>query len=342
MGQKESKPQDTEVETMKAVIMHGLNERKFVDDKEKPVINDSQVLVRVKAAAVNPVDYKLQKAALFMPGKVMAVDFAGVVEEVGEKATAFAKGDRVFGTAAGSLAEFAKCSALEIAKMPDSMSFVEAASLPVTFLTAYQGLTNYGYQKGQRLVIIGASGGAGTAAVIMGRAIGGPDAEIIGVCSGKNAEMVKSLGADRVIDYTKEDPLRALGKGNVDFVYDAASFSGGGENYMKAGKEMITLDGMYVSLNGPLTSWLRMFTGWQEEQRKIFLADYNGKDLAKIVDLLAESKAKPVIGKVLEFNAENVETAYNDLQGRRTKGKIVLTMDADANSGASSSAVANT
>ncbi|GBG34646.1 Alcohol dehydrogenase 1 [Hondaea fermentalgiana] len=332
MGQKASK---TEGETMKAVIMHGVGGRKFVDDKAKPVIKEGQILVRVKAAAVNPVDYKLQKAALFMPGKVMAVDCAGVVEEVGAKVTGFAKGDRVFGTAAGSLAEFAKCKSSAMAKIPDSMTFVEAASLPVTFLTAYQGLTNFGYKKGQRLVIIGASGGAGTAAVIMGRAIGGPDAEIIGICSGKNAEMVKSLGADRIIDYTKEDPLSVLGKGNVDFVYDAASFSGGGEDYMKAGKEMITSDGMYVSLNGPLSSWLRMATGMQEEQRKIFLADYSGADLAKIVELLASSDAKPVIGKVLEFSEENVETAYSDLQGRRTKGKIVLTMDADANTSAS-------
>eukprot|EP00512_Aurantiochytrium_limacinum_P003160 CAMPEP_0171501282 /NCGR_PEP_ID=MMETSP0958-20121227/9468_1 /TAXON_ID=87120 /ORGANISM="Aurantiochytrium limacinum, Strain ATCCMYA-1381" /LENGTH=358 /DNA_ID=CAMNT_0012036073 /DNA_START=101 /DNA_END=1178 /DNA_ORIENTATION=+ len=318
------------IETMNAVVMCGLNERKFTSDKPKPIAGKQQVVVQVKAAAVNPVDYKLQKAAIIHANRVMGVDFAGVVVEVGAEVKDFAKGDRVFGTAQGSLAEYAKCSIAEIAKMPEAFSFAECAALPVTFLTAYQSLKEYGYKKGQSLVVIGASGGAGTAAIIMGRAIGGPDAEIIGVCSGKNAEMVKKLGADRVIDYTKETPLRAVGKGNVDFVYDAASYSGGGEDYIKQSKDMITLDGMYVAINGPILAWLKMFTGWEEDQRKMHLADYRGSDLKEIVDLLEKNNQKPVIGKVMEFNEANVETAYKDLQGRRTKGKIILSMDTEA------------
>eukprot|EP00512_Aurantiochytrium_limacinum_P003123 CAMPEP_0171500712 /NCGR_PEP_ID=MMETSP0958-20121227/9137_1 /TAXON_ID=87120 /ORGANISM="Aurantiochytrium limacinum, Strain ATCCMYA-1381" /LENGTH=315 /DNA_ID=CAMNT_0012035411 /DNA_START=109 /DNA_END=1056 /DNA_ORIENTATION=+ len=311
---------------MKAVVMSGISGRKFVTDKPVPQAKEDEVIVEVRAIGINPVDYKLQAMALFKPGQILGYDVAGVVKEVGNGVKDFAKGDRVFGSANGSYAEFAQCKAGSLAKVPDFLSFVQCAALPVTYQTAYKGLTQFGYQKGQSLLIIGASGGAGTAAVTLGRAIGGPEANIIAVCSGKNEQLVKDLGANQVIDYTKETPLAALGKESVDFVYDAASFSGGGENYFGQGKELIKKDGMFVALNGALSNWVRLLTGTQAKNQKIFLADQKGDDLRAIVKLLKEQNAEPVIGKVLEFNAENVEEAIADLHSRRTKGKIILTI----------------
>jgi len=311
---------------MKAVVMSGLNGRKFVNDKPVPRAKQGELVVEVRAFGLNPADYKLQMMALLTPGQVLGFDVAGIVKEVGEGVNGFVPGDRVFGFANGAYAEYALCKAASIVKAPECFSFTQCAAIPVGFQAAYQVLTKFGYKSGQRLVIIGASGGTGTAGVILGRAIGGPDAEIIAVCSGANEKLVKDLGANRVIDYTKETPLEALGPKSVDFVYDVASFSGGGEDYFSQDRELIKDEGISVSLAGPLTSLVRMVTGMQEAKHKLYFADQNGESLNEIVKLLQEQHAEPVISKVLTFNAENVEEGIADLIGRRTKGKIVLTV----------------
>lgn len=137
-----------------------------------------------------------------------------------------------------------------------------------------------------------ASGGVGTAAITLGRAIGGPEANIIAVCSGKNEKLVKDLGANSVIDYTKETPLGSLGK------------------------QLLKKDGMLIALNGSLYRFTQLLTGTESKNQKILLSDQKGDDLREILKILKEQKVEPILDKVLEFNAKNIKEAISDLQSR--------------------------
>ena len=161
-----------------------------------PAMGSSNVLVRVKAAAINPVDYKLPRLAL---GPVVGLDFSGVIESLGKNVTEFAVGDEVYGQVKGSLADFAVASPEEIVLKPKNLSFSEAAAIPLTYVTSLQGLRDNGcLKKGGRVLVIGASGGCGIAALQLAKSMGAK--KIVAVCSGKNADLVKSHGADEVID----------------------------------------------------------------------------------------------------------------------------------------------
>ena len=201
---------------MKAIVYHdfGSPDVLRLDEVEKPVPNDDQLLIKVRALSVNPLDWHFMEGVPYIARPLafgflkptvtrLGVDYAGTVEAVGKNVTEFKPGDEVYGNRFGAFAEYVVATGKALALKPASLTFEQAASIPVAALTALQALRDTGkIQPGQKVLINGASGGVGTFAVQIAKSFG---AEVTGVCSGRNAEMVRSIGADHVIDYTKED-----------------------------------------------------------------------------------------------------------------------------------------
>ena len=200
---------------MKAIVYHryGSPDVLKCEEIEKPTAGDTEVLIKVHAASVNPADWHLMEGKpsiarlLFGLRKPkitrLGVDVAGQVEAVGKNVTQFKPGDEVFGACRGAFAEYACTSESSLVTKPDNVTFEQAGSVAVAGLTALQGLRNKGQiQPGQKVLINGAAGGVGTFAVQIAKSFG---ADVTGVCSTRNVDMVRSIGADRVIDYTQED-----------------------------------------------------------------------------------------------------------------------------------------
>eukprot|EP00588_Corethron_pennatum_P027771 CAMPEP_0194332136 /NCGR_PEP_ID=MMETSP0171-20130528/58176_1 /TAXON_ID=218684 /ORGANISM="Corethron pennatum, Strain L29A3" /LENGTH=332 /DNA_ID=CAMNT_0039093869 /DNA_START=71 /DNA_END=1069 /DNA_ORIENTATION=+ len=305
-----------------------------------PILSGSDsVMVRVLAAAINPVDYKLPRLGA---GAVYGLDFCGVVAGVGGDVADFKEGDRVFGRASsGSLAEYATASAGNLALAPSEFvsggsgwSDAECAALPTAYLTALQGLRTGGITNAdavpggnsQSVLIIGASGGCGTAAVQLAAAMGVP--RIVGICSGRNAAAVRAAGATEVLDYTDGDALAAFWGtegGRMDCVYDAATGSGDGENYFEGAGRTVREDppGMYVTLNGPASTWLRKVAGWEKKGRRLIVTKGSRDDLNEIVSLLEGTGVRPVV-TVYPFTERGVEDGFGLLKSRRARGKLVF------------------
>ncbi len=222
-----------QAEQMQAVVYrcYGTTEVLAVEDIAKPVPGDGEILVKVKAASINPLDWHFMRGTPYFlrmgsgigkPTRIgLGVDFAGTVEAVGTNVTLFKPGDDVFGGANGAYAEYLvlRQSAAVVLK-PDAVSFEQAASLPIAAITALQALRDKGnLQAGQKVLINGASGGVGTFAVQIAKSLG---AEVTGVCSTRNVAMVRSLGADHVFDYTREDYTKSGQK--YDLILDMVSF----------------------------------------------------------------------------------------------------------------------
>jgi len=319
--------------TMKAVVRANgtvaMNTEWPIPPDPKP--NTDDVIIRVRAAGLNPVDYKLPK---FMAGAAVGIDVAGVIEKIAEGTVThdFKVGDEVFGKAIGSQAEFAKAKAGEIARKPKELSFTEAGAMNVTYVTGLQAMTTHGgLKEGGRVLIIGASGGAGTAGIQMAKAL--KASEIVAVCSGKNEEMVRSLGATEMVDYKTTKFVDVYGdakdEDKFDIVFDCASYSGHGEDYIEDAARVLKVGppaGQYVPLNGTKTMWVRYGVGMQAANTHLFLAAPNTKDLNTIAKLVSDEGLKPVIADTLPFTPEGVETGYKQLKGRRTVGKIVFDM----------------
>ena len=312
-----------------------------------PTCGAGNVLLRVKSAAINPVDYKAPRLVL---GPVVGLDVAGVVESVGSNITKFAVGDEVYGKVSGSLAEFAVANPEEIALKPNNLSFSEAAAMPLTYLTSFQAYRDYGsLKKGGRVLVIGASGGIGLSALQLAKAMG--DGKVVAVCSGKNADLVKSHGADEVIDYTQHNVVNYFRSGETsgdineslkfDVIYDAASGSGAGEDYKPCSSQLLCKEGenknhgQYVAINGGPGMWLRKFTIGQKKNQHLFLTNFNTADLDCLSKLVEDGwtdengeqkRLAPVVAKLLPFNLENVDTGFELLKSRRVVGKIVFDM----------------
>ncbi len=213
---------------MKAIVQDGYGPAEALElrDTDKPGIKENEVLLRVRAAGVNVADWAVMSGLPYVArpvygmGKpknpVRGTDVAGTVEAVGNGVSRFKVGDEVFGSAEGSFAEYATASEDKLAIKPANLSFDEAASVPLAGLVALQAVRDHGnVQTGQKVLIIGASGGIGTFAVQIAKSFG---AEVTGVCSTRNVDMVRSIGADHVIDYTKEDFTQK--EERYDFILD--------------------------------------------------------------------------------------------------------------------------
>lgn len=330
---------------MRAVVRTGLLGKtiSFATDHPHPEAKDSdtalapdELLIKVKAAAINPIDYKMPRAIL---GKVVGSDVSGVVEKVGADVKDFQIGDHVFGTASGaksgSLADHAVVSTEKVAKKPEWLSFEEAASLGVAYLTGIQSLRAGNVKEGSSVLVIGASGGCGQAGVQLANAMGAT--RIVGICSGKKFDFVrdtsgvKEAGNLELVDYTDDDALKNFIEENVgkfDCVYDTASGSGHGEAYeMTMAKLVKEKSGKYVQINMSPSTFARRAIGRMPPQMQMILC--NTKDragLEEIASLLQSSDVKPHLN-LKSFDEKGVEEGFEQLKGRRTNGKIVFNID---------------
>jgi NADPH:quinone reductase-like Zn-dependent oxidoreductase len=321
---------------MKAVVAtkYGSPDVLQLKEVEKPTPKENEVLVKIHAASANPLDWHKLRASpffvrfsegLFRPKQTaLGADIAGRVEAVGSKVTQFRVGDEVFGgVSAGGFAEYVCSAENYIVHKPAKLSFEETAAVPVAALTALQGLRDLGQlQAGQKVLINGASGGVGTYAVQLAKAFG---AEVTAVCSTRNLELVRAIGADQVIDYTEADFTRAGRR--YDLVLDAVG------NLSAAGyRRILTSEGravvagfttlsrmlLQVVLLGSITS--------RTSKRKIqpMLAAVKREDLATLAKLLEQGKVKSVIDS--RYPLADTPKALAYLEKGRARGKVVISV----------------
>jgi NADPH:quinone reductase-like Zn-dependent oxidoreductase len=310
-----------------------------LEEIEKPVPADDQVLVRVRAASVNPLDWhymegtpyivRLLEFGLLKP-KVprLGVDMAGQVEAVGKNVTQFKPGDEVFGQRFGAFGEYVVVREdRALVLKPPGVTFEQAAALPVAAITALQGLRDKGKLKpGQKVLINGASGGVGTFAVQLAKTMG---AEVTGVCSGRNVELVKSLGADHVIDYTKEDYTKNGQR--YDVMLDNVANHSFSENI-----RMLNPQGKYVLIGGggpddqgfigPLILPIKaaLMKRFVSQEVGFMVADVTKPDLSYLADLVQTGKLKVVIDKT--YPLTQLPEAMRYLETGRARGKVVITV----------------
>ncbi|MDH4341130.1 MAG: NAD(P)-dependent alcohol dehydrogenase [Thermoleophilia bacterium] len=307
-----------------------------IQEIEKPVPADDELLVRVRAASVNPADWysvtgtpwvgRPQMGLLKPKEARVGTDFAGTVEAVGNNVTQFRPGDDVFGGRTGALAEYV-CVREEraVVPKPGNMTFEQAAAVPVAALTALQGLRDKGQlQAGQRVLINGASGGVGTFAVQIAKALG---AKVTGVCSSRNVDIVRSLGADHVIDYTHEDFTRS------DRRYDLMLDVAGSRSWSEC-KRVLDPQATLIMVGapkgnrllGPLSHIVKVRLASVRSSRKVvfFIANFNKADMVVLQELLEAGKVKPVIDKRYELS--EIADAFRYLGEGHAQGKIVITV----------------
>jgi len=278
-------------------------------------------------------------------GNVMGVDFCGTIEKVGSDIDGdFQVGDDVFGTcSSGSLADYCIAKSGTIAKVPKdgSWELTECAALPVAYMSALQCLrigniteeNSESENEKKSVLIIGASGGCGVAGTHLCKAMG--VGRIVGICSSRNANFVKGLGATESVCYDKEDELTSFlesNKGKFDCVFNAAT-NGGGDDYWKMSidllkKEDVTSEvqsGEYVSLGGPVGKLICSFIGKQKKHETIILMKSNSDDLNIIMSLMNKIKEKPSTS-IISFSEEGLTDAIQQFKDRKTKGRIVFDM----------------
>jgi NADPH:quinone reductase-like Zn-dependent oxidoreductase len=296
-----------------------------LEEVKKPTLNEDQVLVKVYAASINAGDWhmltadpfpmRLMGVGLFKPkNTILGADISGCVEAVGRNVKQFRPGDAVFGDVfglgSGSFSEYVSVPESALALKPSNVSFEEAAAVPVAAVTALQGLRDQGHiQPGQKVLINGASGGVGTFAVQIAKAFG---AEVTAVCSTRNLEMARSIGADHVIDYSKED----------------FTLAANGYHPLSAYRRALTPKGIYVFTGGlPAQTFQSLLLGplmSKSDGRKMtsIMKKANQKDLLFIRDLLEDGKIRPVIDECYPLN--KTAEAFRYFEKGHTRGKVVI------------------
>jgi NADPH:quinone reductase-like Zn-dependent oxidoreductase len=327
---------------MKAIVYcdYGVANLKL-QDIEKPTPADDQLLVRVHAASVNPYDWHFVEGTPYVMRAIagvglrkpkdirLGVDFAGTVEAVGKNVTQFKPGDEVFGGRGGAFAEYVCPRATRAVTLkPANVTFEEAASVNIAGITALQALRDKGkIQPGQKVLINGASGGVGTFAVQIAKSFG---ADVTGVCSTRNVDLVKSLGADHVIDYTKEDFTKSAER--YDVMLDNV-----GNRSLSECRRVLTPKGKYVLVGGGGASeqgflgglgkalWAVVYAKFVNQQMGMMMADANGKDLTILADMMQSGKLKPVIDRT--YKLAEVPEAVRYVEQGHARGKVVISVD---------------
>jgi NADPH:quinone reductase-like Zn-dependent oxidoreductase len=325
---------------MKAILHceYGGPEVLKVEEVEKPVPNDNQLLVKVRAASVNPLDLTIRGPLLLRPlfglrkpkGTRLGVDYAGTVEVVGKNVTNFKPGDEVFGGKDGALAEYVCVLAdRAVVLKPANMTFEQAAAVPVAAITALQGLRDKGkIQPGQKVLINGASGGVGTFAVQIAKSFG---TEVTGVCSTRNVDLVRSIGADHVIDYTKEDFTKSDQR--YDLIFDLVGNHSFSERRRILNPNGICVmagiggagwhDGMAMRLAGELNAYLA--SRFVSQKFVAYLATLTKADVTILGDLMQSGKVIPVIDRT--YKLSEVSSALGYLEEGHARGKVVITVE---------------
>jgi NADPH:quinone reductase-like Zn-dependent oxidoreductase len=321
---------------MKAIVCtkYGPPDVLKLEEVQKPTARDDEVLVEVHAASVNPHDWRTMRADPFLvrlmgggvlkpKHEILGIDVAGRVEAVGRNVKQFKPGDEVFGGIDfGGFAEYVCVTEDSLVLKPASMTFEEAAAVPAAALSALQGLRDKGQiQPGQKVLINGASGGVGTFSVQIAKYFG---AEVTGVCSTRNLDMVRSLGADHVIDYTQEDFTKS-GQ-SYDLILAVTGY-----HPISAYKRALSPKGIYVMCGGSsaqmfqgllLGPWISM-TG--SKKMVVLSAKPNQKDLVFMKELLEAGKVKPVIDR--RYSLSEVAEAIRYLEEGHARGKVVITVE---------------
>jgi NADPH:quinone reductase-like Zn-dependent oxidoreductase len=321
---------------MRAVVRrkYGPPEVLSLEDVEKPELADDGVLVRVRAASVNRADWYTMtgtpyvaraQLGFFKPkSPLIGGDFAGTVEAVGKDVAELRPGDEVFGGRSGAFAEYV-CARKGVAAKPANLTFEEAAAVPVAGLTALQGLRDKAQlQPGQKVLINGASGGVGTFSVQIAKALG---AEVTAVCSTRNVDAVRSLGADRVVDYTREDFTRSDER--YDVMFDVA-----GNRSWSECKRVLSPQATLVMVGGPKGNPLlgplgrigktRLAALRGSQTAVFFIAKFNKPDLAFLRELIEDGKVTPLVER--RYDLGETADALRYMGEGHARGKLVITV----------------
>jgi 2-desacetyl-2-hydroxyethyl bacteriochlorophyllide A dehydrogenase len=315
---------------MKAIYFtqYGAPEVLHYGEQPKPLPAAGQLLVRVHASSVNPIDWKLRQGDMkvvsgFCFPKIPGRDVAGVVERVGEDVTQFRVGDKVFGMAAeglgGANAEFALLAAKAAVSLPDNLSFEQAAAVPLAALTALQALRDKGQlTEGDRVLVNGAAGGVGTLAVQLARLLGA--GYVAGTASSANVALVRSLGVDEVIDYKQQDFTQKPNQ--YDVIFDAVASS----TYLAA-KDALRPGGRYITtVPDPRDVLLgTVASAFSDKKLRLIMAKDDGADLHQLRDWLATGQLRPIIDRTFPL-ADTVAAHRYSAEGHAV-GKIVLTVE---------------
>jgi len=327
-----------DAQAMKAIVYrcYGSPDVIEFEDVEKPAITDDEILVKVHAAGVNPLDWHYMRGSPYLMrfgtglGKPkdtgLGVDFSGTVEAVGKNVRRFKAGDEVFGGKSGAYAEYVVTREdRALVHKPENMTFEQAAAVPVAGLTALQALRDKGRLKsGQKVLINGASGGVGTFAVQIAKSFG---AEVTGVCSTRNLEMVRSLGADHVIDYKHEDYTKSGEQ------YDVIIDNVGNHSLLK-NRDVLSPDGIFVIVGASAGNWIGplarpvnalVLSPFVSQQYLMLMAKLDQRDLATLGDLIAAGEVTPVIDR--QFGLSEVPEAIRYSEQGRARGKIVISLE---------------
>jgi len=325
-------------ETIEAVVYRCYGSADVLEfaDIEKPTPADDEVLVKIHAASVNPLDWHYMRGSPYImrlmsglgaPTETrLGVDYAGTVEAVGSKVTRFKPGDAVFGAWTGAFAEYVNTREdRAIALKPANMTFEQAASVPIAAITALQALRDKGQIKpGQKVLINGASGGVGTFAVQIAKSFG---AEVTGVCSTRNVEMVRSIGADHVFDYKEEDYTKSGQR--YDLIVDMV-----GNHSPLANRRVLNPEGTLVLVGGAKGNWIAplvnplkaLVLSWFVDQKIVtLLARLEPGDLSFLAELMQAGSMTPVIDR--RYPLAKVPEAIRYSEAGRARGKIVINVE---------------
>lgn len=322
---------------MKAIVYHkyGSPDVLKLEEVPQPIPKDNEVLIKVQAASVNAGDWHLLRGKPFLvrlmgfgllkpKRQILGWDMAGQVEAVGIDVQRFQPGDEVFGSCNSAFAEFACTSEKSLAPKPANLTFEQAAAVPVAAVTALQGLRDKGQiQPGQKVLINGAGGGVGTFAVQIAKSFG---AEVTGVSSTRKLDLVRSIGADQVIDYTQEDFTKS-GK-RYDLILDCFA-----NHSLFECRQVLNPKGKYVVVGGPVGSMTGLLAGWVtalvlsrlgSQKFSMFIANIRQKDLSVLRELIEAGKVKPVIDR--HYTLFEVPNALRYLGEGSAGGKVVITI----------------
>jgi NADPH:quinone reductase-like Zn-dependent oxidoreductase len=328
----------SDIPRMKAIVLpqYGSPDVLKLEEVAKPTPAHNELLIKVRAASINPLDWHRMRGTPYLVrvrigmGRPklprLGVDFSGTVEAIGTDVKLFKVGDEIFGTADGTLAEYVTSTEVGLAMKPTNMTSQQAASVPVAGLTALQGLRDAGHiRAGWKVLINGASGGVGTFAVQIAKSFG---ADVTGVCSTSNAQMVRSIGADHVIDYTTQDFTQ--GAQRYDLIFDIA-----GSHSVLDERRVLTPHGTIVIIGGPSNDpWIGSLAGFIKgyvispfvTQRIVtFVADANKtEDLDTLRDLMRAGKVTPVIDR--QYTLSEAPAAMRYLEMGHARGKLVVNL----------------
>jgi NADPH:quinone reductase-like Zn-dependent oxidoreductase len=324
---------------MKAILYksYGSPEVLRCEEVQKPTPGNDEVLIKVRAASVNPLDWHLMRGEPYVMRPMtgfrqpkdprLGVDLAGEVEAVGTGVTRFQPDDAVFGSSGGAFAEYVCAREKELALKPANLTFEQAAAVAVAGLTALQGLRDRGrVQPGQKVLINGAAGGVGTFAVQIAKSFG---ADVTGVCGTPNVDMVRSIGADRVVDYTREDFTRSGQQ--YDLIFDCV-----GNHSLPRCRRVLTRQGTYIMVAGSRRRWIAPFpraiaalllSRFVSQNLFMMLAKISAEDLVVMGKLMQSGQVTPVIDRC--YRLSDVPEAIRYLEEGHTRGKVVITVNDD-------------